>query len=71
MVTFNYASQNRAVTVNDYNALIKKMPGKYGAPAKTAITEKDNKINIEILSYNTEGRLTQTVSNTLKQNIVD
>lgn len=71
MVTFNYASQNRAVTVNDYNALIKKMPGKYGAPAKTAITEKDNKINIEILSFNTEGRLTQTVSNTLKQNIAN
>src|SRR5210317_441417 len=68
MVTFNYASQNRAVTVNDYNSLIKKMPGKYGAPAKTSITEKDNKINIEILSYDSSGNLTQTVSNTLKQN---
>jgi len=71
MVTFNFASQNRAVTVNDYNALIKKMPGKYGAPAKTAITEKDNKINIEILSYDSNGSLTQTVSNTLKQNIAN
>ena len=71
MVTFNYASQNRAVTVNDYNALIKKMPGKYGAPAKTSITEKDNKINIEILSYDSSGNLTQTVSNTLKQNIAN
>ncbi len=71
MVTFNYASQNRAVTVNDYNALIKKMPGKYGAPAKTSITEKDNKINIEILSYDSSGNLTQTVSNTLKQNVAN
>jgi len=71
MVTFNYASQNRAVTVNDYNSLIKKMPGKYGAPAKTSITEKDNKINIEILSYDSSGNLTQTVSNTLKQNIAN
>jgi len=71
MVTFNFASQNRAVTVNDYNALVKKMPGKYGAPAKTSITEKDNKINIEILSYDANGSLTQTVSNTLKQNIAN
>ena len=71
MVTFNFASQNRAVTINDYNALIRKMPGKYGAPAKTAITEKDNKININILSYDSNGSLTQTVSNTLKQNIAN
>jgi len=71
MVSFNFAAQNRAVTVNDYNALVKRMPGKYGAPAKVAITEKDNKINIEILSYDESGRLTQQVSNTLKQNIAN
>lgn len=71
MVSFNFASQNRAVTVNDYNALIKKMPGKFGAPAKVAITESDNKININILSYDSTGRLTQQVSNTLKQNIAN
>jgi len=71
MVTFNFASQNRAVTINDYNALVRKMPGKYGAPAKTAITEKDNKININVLSYDSNGSLTQTVSNTLKQNIAN
>ena len=71
MVTFNFSSQNRAVTINDYNALIRKMPGKYGAPAKTAITEKDNKININVLSYDANGSLTQTVSNTLKQNIAN
>jgi len=71
MVSFNFAAQNRAVTVNDYNALVKRMPGKYGAPAKVAITEKDNKINIEILSYDESGKLTQQVSNTLKQNIAN
>jgi len=71
MVSFNFAAQNRAVTVNDYNALVKRMPGKFGAPAKVAITEKDNKINIEILSYDDSGKLTQQVSNTLKQNIAN
>ena len=71
MVTFNFASQNRAVTVNDYYALIRKMPGKYGAPAKVAITEEDNKININIVSYDSTGSLTQTVSNTLKTNLAN
>jgi hypothetical protein len=71
MVTYNFSAQNRAVTVNDYNALVKKMPGKYGSPAKVAITEKDNKINIDVLSYDANGRLTQTVSNTMKQNVAN
>ena len=71
MVTFNFASQNRAVTVNDYYELIRKMPGKYGAPAKVAITEEDNKININIVSYDSTGSLTQTVSNTLKTNLAN
>ncbi len=71
MVTFNFASQNRAVTVNDYYALIRKMPGKFGAPAKVAITEQDNKININIVSYDSTGSLTQTVSNTLKTNLAN
>ena len=71
MVTFNFAAQNRAVTVNDYYAIIRKMPGKYGAPAKVAITEEDNKININIVSYDSTGSLTQTVSNTLKTNLAN
>ena len=45
------------------------MPSKFGAPAKVAIVEEDNKIKIQILSYDTTGKLTQTVSNTLKNNL--
>lgn len=69
LVGFNFASQNRAVTVNDYEALIRKMPSQFGAPAKVAITEEDNKIKINILSYDTQGKLTSVVSNILKSNI--
>ena len=71
MVTFNFSAQKRAVTVNDYNSLIKTMPNKFGAPAKASITEEDNKIKIQILSYDTTGALTNSVSNTLKQNIAN
>ena len=34
MVSFNFAAQKRAVTINDYNSLLRTMPSKYGAPAK-------------------------------------
>jgi hypothetical protein len=69
MVSFNFAAQKRAVTVNDYKSLIDTMPGKFGAPAKVAITEKDNKIIIQNLSYDEDGNLTQLVPNVLKTNL--
>ena len=69
LVGFNFAAQNRAVTINDYEALIRKMPSQFGAPAKVSITEEDNKIKINILSYDSDGKLTTNVSNTLRSNI--
>jgi hypothetical protein len=69
--TFNFAAQNRAVTVNDYEALIRKMPSSFGAPAKVAITEEDNKIKINVLSYDTNGKLVPVISDTLKSNIAN
>ena len=70
-VSFNFSAQNRAVTINDYEALIRKMPSQFGAPAKVAIVEEDNKIKVKILSYDTSGSLTQVVSNTLVRNIAE
>jgi len=69
LVGFNFSAQNRAVTINDYEALLRRMPSQFGAPAKVAITEIDNKIQINILSYDTDGKLTTNVSNTLRSNI--
>jgi hypothetical protein len=69
MVSFNFSAQKRAVTVNDYKSLIDTMPGKFGAPAKVAIIENDNKITIQILAYDSDGNLTQQVPNNLKTNL--
>jgi hypothetical protein len=71
LVSFNFAAQNRAVTVNDYNSLIRTMPSQFGAPAKVAITEENNKIRIKMLSYDNDGSLSNVISNTLKQNIAN
>jgi hypothetical protein len=70
-VSFNFAAQNRAVTINDYEALLRNMPSQFGAPAKVAITEEDNKIKINVLSYDQTGKLTSSVSNTLMTNIAN
>lgn len=70
-VSFNFSAQDRAVTINDYEALIRKMPGQFGAPAKVAVIEEDNKIRIKILSYDTSGALTSIVSNTLLTNLAE
>jgi len=71
MVTYNFSAQNRAVTVNDYESVIRTMPSQFGAPAKVSITEENNKIKIKLLSYDNDGKLTEITSNTLKQNIAN
>jgi hypothetical protein len=47
------------------------MPSQYGAPAKVAITEQNNKIIVQMLSYDESGALTEVVSNTLKSNVAN
>jgi hypothetical protein len=71
MVAYNFAAQNRAVTLNDYKSLIETMPSTFGAPAKVNVMEEDNKVRIKLLSYDDLGNLTDTVSNTLKNNIIN
>jgi len=70
MVAYNFAAQNRAVTLNDYKSMIETMPSTYGAPAKVNVMEEDNKVRVKLLSYDESGNLTSVVSNTLKQNIL-
>ncbi len=70
MVGYNFAAQDRAVTLNDYKSLIETMPATFGAPAKVNVMEEDNKVRIKLLSYDEKGSLTNLVSNTLKNNII-
>jgi hypothetical protein len=71
LVTYNFAAQNRAVTINDYESVIRTMPSQFGAPAKVSVTEENNKLKIKMLSYDDSGRLTEIVSNTLKSNVAN
>lgn len=71
MIAYNFAAQNRAVTLNDYKSLIENMPSTYGSPAKVSVMEEDNKVRIKLVSYDGEGNLTDLVSNTLRLNILN
>jgi hypothetical protein len=68
----NYASQNRAVTKNDYEALVYRMPPKFGAVKRVSIQQDTDSIkrnlNVYLISEDSNGNLTQTNS-TIKENI--
>lgn len=70
MIAYNFAAQNRAVTLNDYKSVIENMPSTFGGAAKVNVIEEDNKVRVKLLSYDDKGSLTNTVSNTLKNNII-
>jgi hypothetical protein len=71
MISYNFSAQNRAVTLNDYKSIIENIPSNFGAPAKANVMEVDNKILITLLSYDENGTLTSTVSQVLKDNILE
>jgi hypothetical protein len=68
-ISFNFAAQNRAMTINDYVSELRTMPATFGAPAKVGVTELENKVVLNVLSYTPDGALTSNVSSTLKNNI--
>lgn len=68
-IAYNFSAQNRAVTLNDYKALIMSMPSVFGTPAKTSITQRSNKIEIGVLSYDNNGEISNSVTSLLMENI--
>lgn len=70
-IGYNFASQNRAVTLNDYKALLLKMPSKFGAPSKVSVSQIQNKININVLSNDINNQLSNTVSSLVLNNIAE
>jgi Baseplate J-like protein len=69
LVRYNFASQNRAVTIKDYQTKIAMMPGKFGVPFRTGIFEEQNKIQIYILGLDENTKLSNTSTTTLINNI--
>jgi len=71
LIGYNFAAQNRAVTLNDYKAILLGLPPQFGSPAKVGVTQLQNKINVNILSTDSDGNLSDSVPSTVLQNIAN
>ena len=67
-----FSSQNRAVTAEDYKAVVYAMPPKFGAVKRCNIVQDQDSfkrnLNMYIMSEDSEGNLTESTS-TLKSNL--
>jgi len=68
-VRYNFSSQNRAVTIKDYQTRIGLMPGQFGVPFRCGVFEEQNKIKVYILGLDSNSKLTNNSTSTLQQNI--
>ena len=69
LVRYNFSSQNRAVTIKDYEARVALMPGQFGVPFRSGVFEEQNKIKIYILGLTSDGKLSNESNSVLKENI--
>jgi hypothetical protein len=71
IVKYNFAAQNRCVTIKDYKARVSLMPGNFGSPFRNNIWEEQNKIVVGVLTLDENGKLSNTTNTILNQNIAE
>lgn len=69
LVRYNFASQERCVTIEDYKTRIALMPGEFGIPFRNNVMEEQNKIKIYTLTLDNNSKLSTKSTSTLKENI--
>lgn len=71
LIKYNFSSQNRCVTIKDYQSRIVLMPGEFGVPFRNSVAEEQNKVVVSILGLDEDSKLTNQSTNTLKTNIAE
>jgi hypothetical protein len=71
LTKYNFASQDRDVTIDDYFLQVYKMPGRYGSPFRASAFRENNKIVIPIIAKGSDGKLSNTSNSMLKENIAE
>lgn len=69
MVRYNFASQNRAVSIKDYQTRITQMNGRFGVPFRCGVFEEQNKIKVYLLGLDSNSKLTNESTSALRDNI--
>lgn len=67
----NFAAQERCMTLPDYLARVKQMPGNFGVPFRVGGKINDNKIQLYIISKDGNGKLTENSTSVVKDNMVE
>jgi len=71
LIKYNFASQNRDVTLTDYLLQIYKMPGKFGSAFRANAYKENNKVVISMIGIDANGKLNNTSNSVLKENIAE
>jgi len=71
LIKYNFSSQFRDVTINDYLFQVYKMPGKYGSPFRANAFKENNKVVISIIGKNSDNTLNNTSNTLLQENITE
>ena len=69
LIKYNNASQNRCVTLHDYEARIMQIPAKFGCPFRCGVVEENNKVVIYTLGLDHEGKLKSELAEQVAENI--
>jgi hypothetical protein len=70
LIKYNTSAQNRAVTVKDYKVKLMQMQPRYGAPFRNCVLETNNKIEMDFLGMNANGKLDSSLPETLVTNVI-
>jgi hypothetical protein len=71
LIKYNFSAQNRAVTIKDYQSRITLMPGEFGVPFRCGVFEEQNKISVYVLGLDETGKLSNSTTSTMKQNLAE
>ncbi len=71
LMKYNTSAQNRAVTVKDYKVKLMQMPAKYGAPFRNCVIETNNKVEMDFLGMDANGKLDSSLPETLVTNVIE
>ena len=71
MIKYNNASQQRCVTLKDYENRVLMMPPKYGCPFRVSATEENNKIMLYLIGLDNNGYFTPTMPELMIKNIIN
>jgi len=68
-ISYNFAAQNRAVTLNDYKAILLGMPSKFGTPARVGVRQNQNKIEVNPITVDSSGAFDSQITSVILENI--